>query len=784
MVQAVSLEGVLKACLCRVGRWRWIIWDLVAIQGAFAIVLWLRFYSSRPEAAATATPAEYLSPAWWISVGWLLIFAIFGLYRTGGFASVTAELTRLFHAVTFGTLLLAVLTFDPTHSFTEPRTVLVGYWGALLILLGGGRLLPSLRSSPADRDEAVGISGRRLMMVGTDAGLVVVSYYAAFWLRFDGHIPSDAMAAFWNTLPLVFLVRIAAFIYFRLYSAVWRYASINDLSSILKGVSAGTGILVLPVFFFGVPGYPRSVFLIDWFLMVILLGGDRFALRAVRELTPRYLRGRRRIMIVGAGDAGEMLVRELIKSPGTMVPVALIDSDPQKHGARLHGVPIVGDETQLLTAVKRYRVAEILIAIPSATGRQMRKIVTLCAGTGLPFKTVPSLREILKGPVSVGQARAVQVEDLLRRAPVETDPSTLAQLLAGRRVMVTGAAGSIGSELARRIVTFGPADLLLVDRAENAMHDLLEELSRNGHAGVVKGFLVDITDRARFHRRFSGCVPDVIFHAAASKQVPLSEDFPDVVVLNNIGGSRFLMDWSLERRVETFVNISTDKAVCPRSVMGATKRAAELLALRRAEEEKTKFVSVRFGNVLGSNGSVVPLFERQIRAGGPVTVTHPDVSRYFMTIGEAALLVLQAAAIGRNGQLLVLDMGEPIRVVDLARNLIALSGLRPDCDIAITFTGLRPGEKMEEDLFGPDVTPRRSANDKIWMIDAVDDASPDFESRITDLLSVAREGDRAKTLELLAQVIPGYAPQTNDGPKLRDMFPQMSGHPLPRDARE
>jgi FlaA1/EpsC-like NDP-sugar epimerase len=249
----------------------------------------------------------------------------------------------------------------------------------------------------------------------------------------------------------------------------------------------------------------------------------------------------------------------------------------------------------------------------------------------------------------------------------------------------------------------------------------------------------------------------VIFHAAAYKQVPLAEHYPDAVVLNNIGGSRFLMDWSLERGVETFVNVSTDKAVHPRSVMGATKRAAELLALRRSEEGKTKFVSVRFGNVLGSNGSVVPLFERQIRAGGPVTVTHPDVTRYFMTVGEAALLVLQAAAIGRNGQLLVLDMGEPVKVADLARDLIALSGLRPDHDIAIKFIGLRPGEKLAEDLFGPGVVPRRSSHDKIWIIDAVDDAVPDFESRITELIAVAREGDLQRTVTLLKQVVPGYS---------------------------
>ena len=748
---------LMKTLFNYVARWRWILWDLVALQGALAVVLWMRL---RPADAAVAVPAtllDYVVPAGWLSAGWLLILTVFGLYRAGGFPSVTAWLTRLFNAVTFGTLLLALLTFDPAISFTEPRAMLVGYWAAILLFLGGGRLLPALHEGNADREEPGVVTRRRLITIGADAVLIVVSYYMAFWLRFDGAIPPDAAVAFWNTLPLVFLVRFAAFVVFRLYAGLWRYASINDLLSIIKAVSVGTGVLVLPVFFFGIPGYPRSVFLIDWVLMVMFLGGVRFALRAWREVTPRFLRAGRRILIVGAGDAAEMLVRELIRSRDTsMLPVALIDSDTRKHGSRLHGVPVVGDCSRLAATVRRYRVKEILIAIPSATGAQMRQIVSACVETGLPFKTVPSLREIIDSRVSVRQARAVQVDDLLRRNPIETDSPSLSRFLRGRAVMVTGAAGSIGSELVRRILRYSPEKLFLVDRAENALHDFLEELSRHPSAGIIQGSMVDITEQRRFHNLFADQVPDVIFHAAAYKQLPLAERHPDAVVTNNVGGSRFLMDWSLERGVGTFINVSTDKAVRPTSVMGATKRAAELLALRRAEEGKTRFVSVRFGNVLGSSGSVVPLFERQIRAGGPVTVTDPDITRYFMTAGEAALLVLQAGAIGENGQTMVLDMGEPVRVLDLARDLIALSGLRPDRDIQIKFVGLRPGEKMSEELFAPDVSPRRSSHDKIWIVDARDDAAPDFESQITDLLSLARTGDRELTRRRLTLVVPGY----------------------------
>lgn len=740
----------------RLGRWRWIVWDLVAMQGALAVVLWLRFGTASVPEPVPSTLIDYLSPAFWITICWFFVFSIFGLYREEGFPTVTSWLTRLFNAVTFGTLLLAVVTFDPARPFTEPRTVLIGYWAAMLVFLGGGRMLPALQNG-AEREESVVVTRRRLATIAADAVLIIVSYYLAFWLRFDGHVPTDAMAAFWSTLPLVFLVRFAAFVVFRLYTGVWRYASINDLLSILKAVSAGTGILVLPVFFFGIPGYPRSVFLIDWFLMIIFLGGVRFAMRAWREVTPRLRRSGRRILIVGAGDAGEMLVRELNKTQtATGVPVAMIDSDPRKHGSRLHGVPVVGDERAIRAAVRRYRIDEILIAIPSATGQQMREIVSACSQTGVPFKTVPSLRDLIGQRITVAQARPVRVEDLLRRSAVEIDSPALSRLFRGRRVMVTGGAGSIGSELARRILRYAPGELVLVDRAENALHDLLEELSHLPESDRVRGALVDITDRTRFHREFGNRPPEVVFHAAAYKQVPISEDFPDAVVTNNIGGSRFLMDWSLERGVETFVNVSTDKAVHPRSVMGATKRAAELLALRRAEEGKTRFISVRFGNVLGSSGSVVPLFERQIRAGGPVTVTHPDITRFFMTASEAALLVLQAGAIGENGQTLVLDMGESIRVVEMARDMIALSGLRPDVDVKIEFIGLRPGEKMTEELFGSDVTPRRSSHQKIWIVNAIDDAAPDFESQITDLLTLAQGGDHAAVRAMLARVVPGF----------------------------
>ena len=741
-----------------IGRWRWILWDLIALQGAFAVVFWLRFRLDSTGTDSLVTPLEYLGPAWWITVGWFTLFVVFGLYRREGYVTKTTELFHVTFATTLGTLLLVFITFDPARPLTD-KTAIMGYWAVLMLLMCGGRLLPMLTNEPNSDGEGGGINSRRMAIFVADGLALAVSYYVSFWLRFDGSIPTEALSVFWNTLPLVFLIRLASFTYFQLYSGVWRYASINDLMSILKAVFVGTALIVLSFFFFGVPGYPRSVLIIDSFLMVTLLGGSRFALRAIREATPRFLRRGRRILIIGAGDAGEMLVREFGKDPsGPMVPVAFIDCDGKKHGARLHGVPVVGDLNQLDATVKKHNVAEILIAIPSATGEQMRRIVSACSETGIPFKTVPSLREMIESHASVRQMRAVKVEDILRRTPIDTAPVQVSEWLAGRRVMVTGGAGSIGSELARRILRFAPSEVILVDRAENALHDLLDELSRVPKQARLEGVLVDITDRPRFQNLFGHRPPDVIFHAAAYKQVPLAEAYPDAAVLNNVGGSRYLMDWALERGVDTFVNISTDKAVRPCSVMGATKRVAELLALRRASEGQTKFVSVRFGNVLGSDGSVVPLFERQIRGGGPVTVTDPNVIRYFMTAGEAASLVLHAATIGENGQLLALDMGDPVRIYDLARDLILLSGLRPEIDIPIKIVGLRPGEKLSEDLYDPGVVPKPSGHNKIWVIDAIDDAARDFESQVTELLTTARGGDRDKTLQMLLRIVPGYHP--------------------------
>ncbi len=437
--------------------------------------------------------------------------------------------------------------------------------------------------------------------------------------------------------------------------------------------------------------------------------------------------------------------------------MGLIDDDPAKRGTSLHGVPVLGNTDELQTIVRQYRIDQILIAIPSATGSQMRRIVTYCRESGVEFKTVPVLKELIDGRVSVNQLRDVRVEDLLRRDAVVLNTPKIAEFMQHRAVMITGAAGSIGSELARQMIRFSPSRVDLVDRSENGLHDLADELRRDYPQLPFRILVADVTDGVRFEKLFSRTPPDIIFHAAAFKQVPLMEAHPDAAVLNNIGGSLLLLDWAKRVGVQAFVLISTDKAVFPRSVMGATKRVAEMLGQFYASASSTKVVAVRFGNVLGSGGSVVPLFKRQIAAGGPVTVTHPDVTRYFMTCTEASLLVVQAAAIGHSGDIMVLDMGEPVRIYDLASALIALSGLTPGVDIEIKITGLRAGEKLSESLFENGMRGNASEHPKIMIAPDNQPLQTDFGEQVGHLLDVSRTGDRAATRRALAELVPTYS---------------------------
>jgi FlaA1/EpsC-like NDP-sugar epimerase len=494
-----------------------------------------------------------------------------------------------------------------------------------------------------------------------------------------------------------------------MYRRLWRHASVGELRPILVGgigagfVCAAIGIFLLPVTGLTATRVPFSVVFIDTLLTGALVALPRLMARIGRR---GYMRRRKddtgkRVLIAGAGDAGKLVVKELFASSQQLglEPIGFVDSDATKHGHMLAGLPVLGPLAHIPEIVERFGVAEIIIAMPSAPGTVIRQVVRAALSCGIPTRTVPSLPEIISKQGNATGLREVQIEDLLRRDAVETDLAAVAELATSETVLITGAGGSIGSELCRQLARLAPSRLVLLGHGENSIFDIFQELSLSFPDVEIIPVIADVRDRARISYIFQQYRPHAVFHAAAHKHVPLMEDNVLEAVTNNVAGTRNVVDASIEVNVQHFVLISTDKAVRPTSVMGATKRIAEQLVQHAATKHHRNFVSVRFGNVLGSRGSVVPTFLRQIRAGGPVTVTHPEMRRYFMTIPEAVQLVLQAGALGRGGEVFVLDMGEQIRVYDIATDLIRLSGLEVGADIEIKFTGVRPGEKLYEEMF-------------------------------------------------------------------------------------
>ncbi len=535
---------------------------------------------------------------------------------------------------------------------------------------------------------------RRLpFVVVIHAVLVVVASYLACWLRFDGAIPEDILVNYLETLPWVLAIRGLVFIPFGLYGGLWRYTSIWDLSRIVGAVLTGSVVIYVAVHIpYGAALIPRSLIIIDSLLLILCLGGVRLIRRFAQSLV-RSSSGRR-VLILGAGDAGEMVVREMRRG-GPYHPVGFIDDDPAKIGRTIHGVTVLGTRDDLPRVVAATRPQEVLIAVPTAKAAAIRSFVQKLEGFKLPITTLPGLEELVKGKVGVKHIRPLAIEDLLPRRQVALNVAAVVELIRGKRVMVTGAGGSIGSELCRQIAALEPASLVLFERYENSLYSIVNDLAdRGADPGRVHAAIGDITDVSRVEEVLAEHRPHFVFHAAAHKHVPLMEANPCEAVKNNVRGTQILAEASQRYGVERFVMISTDKAANPSSVMGATKRVAELLIQSMSAQSDTRFVTVRFGNVLGSNGSVIPRMVEQIRTGGPVTVTHPEIRRFFMLIPEAVELVLQAAVLARNRETFVLDMGEQLKVLDVARNLIRLSGFVPDEEIPIKFIGLRPGEKL------------------------------------------------------------------------------------------
>jgi FlaA1/EpsC-like NDP-sugar epimerase len=554
------------------------------------------------------------------------------------------------------------------------------------------------------------------------------------------------------------------FVPFRLYEGLWRYTGIWDLRNIIAGVVSSTLVFFAMVRWgLGLTEYPRVIYIIDCLLLIFFMGGIRLARRIYRELG--HLQREKRVLIFGAGDAGEMIVRDMKNNPFyDYEPIGFVDDDPAKVGKAIHGVRVLGTREALQSIIASERPDEVLVAIPRAEPATIRGVVRALEPYKVPIKTLPSLRDVLDGKLTVSQIRNLSVEDLLARRAVRLDPARLRHLVTGRRVLVTGAGGSIGSELCRQVAALDPSVLVLLERYENGLYAVANDLEGRAGAALVCPAIGDVTDAGRVSALLAEHRPEIIFHAAAHKHVPLMQLNPCEAVKNNVLGTHTLAQAAERYGVERFILISTDKAVNPTSVMGATKRVAEMVVQSMTSWSQTCFVAVRFGNVLGSNGSVVPRFLEQIEAGGPVTLTHPEMRRFFMLIPEAVQLVLHAAALGHAGTVYVLEMGEQVRIVDMARNLIRLAGFVPEDEIPITFVGVRPGEKLFEELVGEDETLEPCGVENLRRVRPRRlPAPPIFEKRLVELEQLALQGDVKSVVEVLRDVVPTFRPAAPDG---------------------
>lgn len=594
-----------------------------------------------------------------------------------------------------------------------------------------------------------------------DLIMVALAWLGAYWLRFNLSLPPELetrTSLHW--LPLVLVVQAVFFRRLGLYRGIWRFASIPDLVRIAK--ASCLGIATIAIILFSVnrlEGVPRSVIPLYAVLLLFLLSTPRLIYRIWKDRGAPMSAGRR-ALIVGAGKAGEMLVRDLLRAAGTeFAPIAFVDDDPKKKGSEIHGVRVRGRCEQIPRLVEKLEIETILIAVPSATDKEMRRLVEICEGTGVPFLTLPSMQEMLSGQMS-GHLREVSIEDLLGRAPIKLDRQGIQAHLGGKRVLVTGGGGSIGSELCKQIAQFSVAELIVFERCEFNLYQVERALRRSFPGLRLSAILGDVTDKLAVEQVISQYRPEVIFHAAAYKHVPLLEYQVRQAVQNNVLGTYTVAEAAIAGGVDEFVLISTDKAVAPENVMGATKRAAEVLVQSMNGVAGTRFINVRFGNVLDSAGSVVPLFREQIRAGGPVTVTHPDVTRYFMTIPEACQLIMQAATIGKGGEVFVLDMGDPVKISYLAEQMIRLSGKRPGQDIRIEYVGLRPGEKISEELFNDHEGPTPTEHSKLLLAHPLTVDYRMAKKAVIELAEACRSFDEAAILHKLKWLVPEYVQRT------------------------
>ncbi len=606
---------------------------------------------------------------------------------------------------------------------------------------------------------------RTLFFLGSNSILLVLAFYLSFYIRFEGAIPDIHLKQFAIYLPVFLGLKITAFYVFQIHRFTWSYVGLYELLKIFKVLTVCSLVLSSLILFLAYEesfrGFPRSVFLIDYALSLILVGGFMISKRVYLHDKRYPLLEQKRTLIIGAGNAGEQIVRDMKRTEDSLyLPVAFVDDDPAKKKVLIHGIKVAGNRKDIPRIVKNLEVEMAVIAMASVASKEIRDIVSYLHKAGInEIRIIPGTKEIMSRNISILDIKKIDLKDLLSREPVEIEYSQVRKNLEGKRILITGAGGSIGAELGRQIAHFDPNLLALLDFDETELFHISQEL-RESHPGLkVFPVLGNILNKEKMAAVFHEITPQLVFHAAAYKHVPVMEDFPEEAIRVNILGTRILAELSLQCGVEKFIFISTDKAVNPTSLMGASKRVAEMVITDLNHQEKTHFVAVRFGNVLGSRGSVIPIFQEQIKKGGPVTVTHPDMKRYFMTIPEAVLLVLQAGSMGRGGEVFVLDMGEQAKIYDVACELIRLSGLEPHKDIPIVFTGVRPGEKLFEEVLTAEEGVESTTHPKIFKAKIKRSLGPDIlREKIEKLEILAQMRDRKAIARTFQEVIPTYHP--------------------------